>query len=375
LEPLDPKSRAWAEVDLGALARNYRLLRERAGRELIPVVKADGYGHGAVPVARTLAGEGARLLGVVTLGEARALREAGVRAGLLLLGALLDAAEADAALALDLEIVATRLDALELLEAAAKRAGSGARARVHLKVDTGMGRLGLARQEVAAAAGRLAASRGLELRGLMTHLADADDLHSPRTDEQRRALGAALACLRAARLEPAWIHADNSAGILRGCWPEATAARPGIGLYGADPFVGHGEKLEPVMSLYARVCHAKSVARGARIGYGGDYTAAAPARILTLALGYADGFPRAARGHTLGLRGVRLPLAGRVSCDLICAQAPAEWRDELGAAALIFGRCGELRIPVEELAAAAGTISYEILTRIGPRIPRVYVRT
>jgi alanine racemase len=375
LEPLDPTSRAWAEVDLGCLARNFRRLRERAGRELIPVVKADGYGHGAVPVARTLVAEGARLLAVVTLGEARQLREAELRAGVLLLGPLLAPAEADTALALDLDIVATRLETLELLEASARRAGGGTRGRVHLKLDTGMGRLGLSPGDLGAAAALLRGAAGLELAGLMSHLADADEPGSPRTAAQRRALGAALECVRAAGLRPGWVHIDNSAGIVGGCWPEASAARPGIGLYGAGPLPGRPAGLEPVMSLYARVCHSKRVPAGARIGYGGEYVARADARILTLEVGYADGYPRSATGHRIGLRGRRLPLAGRVSCDLICAEAPLDWSGEVGEAALVFGRSGALTIPVEELAAAAGTISYEILTRIGPRIPRVYVRS
>jgi alanine racemase len=133
-----------------------------------------------------------------------------------------------------------------------------------------------------------------------------------------------------------------------------------------------GPPLEPVMSLFARVCHAKDVPAGARVGYGGTWIAREPARVLTLSLGYADGYPRAAHSHRVGLRGARLALAGRVSCDLICAVAAPGSRDEVGAPALIFGRDASLSIPVEELSDAAGTISYEILTRIGPRVPRIH---
>jgi alanine racemase len=368
---IDPRTRAWAEVDLTALVRNYRWLEARAGgRKLIAVVKADGYGHGAVPVARALRGAGAELLAVATLDEARALRAAGERGALLLLGPLLTRAEVDLALALELAVAATRIEVLELLAQAA--AASGRFLPVHLKLDTGMARLGLSLAELDAALARLRSSSHLRLDGVMSHLAEADDASSPRTREQRERLGAALASIRAAGHEPAWIHVDNSAGIVRGCWPQASAARPGIALYGGAPTRERGEPLEPVMSLFARVCHAKDVPAGARVGYGGTWVASEPARVLTLALGYADGFPRAAGSHRIGLRGARLPLAGRVSCDLICAVAARGSRGEVGQAALIFGRDGELRVPVDELADAAGTISYEILTRIGPRVPRIH---
>ena len=370
VEAAEATSRAWAEIDLGALVRNYRRLRERAGgRETIAVVKADAYGHGAVPVARALAGAGAEMLAVVTPGEARELREAGVEAGILLLGPLLDAREVESCLALDLDLAATRLEALALFDACARRVGR--RARVHLKLDTGMGRVGLAASELPRAVETLRASRSLELAGLMTHLAQADDAGSPETGRQRRRLGEAVASLRAAGLEPRRIHCDNSAGVARGCWPGATAVRPGIALYGAQPALDRDLPLEPAMSLRARVCHAKTVPAGAAVGYGGDYRAARPTRIVSVALGYADGFPRSAAGFRLGAGGARLPLAGRVSCDLVCAEADGA-NVEVGDALLVFGRDAGGSIPVEELADAAGTISYEILVRVGARIPRVY---
>lgn len=358
-------------MDLGALVHNYRWLEGRAGeRKLIPVVKADGYGHGAGPVARALRAAGAELLAVAALDEAHALRAQGDAGALLMLGPLLTRAEADVALELGLAVAATRLESLELLAGAATAAGR--ELAVHLKLDTGMARLGLAEAELEPALRALRASPRLRLEGLMSHLAEADDRDSPRTAQQRERLGAALGRVRSQGFAPRWIHVDNSAGIANGCWPEASAARPGIALYGAAPTLERGEPLEPVMSLFARVCHAKDVPRGARVGYGGTWTAAEPARVLTLALGYADGFPRSAGAHRVGLRGARLALAGRVSCDLICALAAAGSRAEVGEAALIFGRDAELRIPVDELADAAGTISYEILTRIGPRVPRIY---
>jgi len=368
---VDPRARAWAEVDLGALVRNYRWLAQRAeGRALIPVVKADGYGHGAVAVARALRTAGAELLAVATLDEARALRAAGDGRDLLLLGPLLSRREIECALALELAVAATRLEVLELLSVCA--AAAGRPLAIHLKIDTGMGRLGISPDELDAALVRLRAAAHLRLDGVMSHLAEADDAESPRTSAQRALLGDALSRVRAAGFAPRWVHVDNSAGIARGCWPEATAARPGIALYGASPSRARGEPLEPVMSLFTRVCHAKDVPAGARIGYGGTWVAPGPARVLTLAIGYADGFPRAAAGHRVGVRGQLLPLAGRVSCDLICALAAPGSRGEVGEPALIFGRAGPVSIPVDAFADAAGTISYEVLTRIGARIPRIH---
>jgi len=178
--------------------------------------------------------------------------------------------------------------------------------------------------------------------------------------------------VRAAGFAPDWIHLDNSAGIARGATPGTNAVRPGLWLWGADPLLEGGHALEPVMSLFARVCHAKIVPPGTKIGYGGTFVARETSRILTLAIGYADGLPRAVGGKIdVGWRGRRVPLVGRVSCDLSSAAVAGDEPVEPGDAVLIFGRAGSLEIPVEELARAAGTNSYEILVRIGPRIPRI----
>lgn len=358
-------------MDLGALARNLRALRARApGRRMIAVLKAGAYGHGAVPVARALEAEGCEAVAVMTLDEGAELRAAGVRAPILLLEPLLQPADADSALAHDLVAVVSRPELVDWLDAAAARAGR--EARFHLKLDTGMGRLGLAPADLPALLERARRARHVRLDGVLTHLAEADDPRSPVTARQRALFTDLVAAVRAAGFAPDWVHADNSAGIAHGGTPGTNAARPGISLWGIDPTQEGGHALEPVMSLWTRVCHVKTVGPGTKIGYGGDYVTRETARIATLALGYADGLPRAVGGKIeVGWRGKRLPLVGRVSCDLATAAAHGGAAIAPGEPVLVFGRSPELDLPVEDVARAAGTIAYEILVRIGPRVPRV----
>ena len=365
------RTRAWAEIDRGALVRNFRAIRARAGgRRLIAVVKADAYGHGAVMVARALAADGCDAFAVISVDEALELRDAGVREPILVLGGLLEPGEADTALARDVTPVVSRVETLDWLARAAARASRPA--AFHLKLDTGMGRLGLVPEDLPLFLERLREATSVRLAGVMTHLAEADDALAPATERQRVTFSELVARVRAAGFAPDWIHVDNSAGIARGATPGTNAVRPGLWLWGAEPMLAGGNALEPVMSLFARVCHTKTVRAGTKIGYGGDFVARETSRILTLAIGYADGLPRAVGGKVeVGWRGRRVPLVGRVSCDLATAAVPGAEPAEPGDAVLIFGRSGALEIPVEEVARAAGTISYEILARIGPRVPRI----
>lgn len=368
----DPVSgrRTWAEIDLDALKRNLSVLRVRAGdRRVIGVVKADAYGHGAAAVSRALLEAGCEALAVATLEEARVLREAGIAAPVLLLQGLGHPDEAAPALHSHLSAAVGRVDAVEPLEAAAARAGR--RFPIHLKFDTGMGRLGFRPEDVDAILKRVSGSSRLEVEGLMSHLADADDPLSVTPIRQRERFDAIVARVRERGIRPPWIHMDSSAGVAHGPTPGTTAIRPGLALYGADPTLDGLLSLEPVMTLCSRAIHAKTVAPGDRIGYGGEFIATEPTRILTLPIGYADGLPRAAGGRfSPGLRGRRVPLVGRVSMDLATLDAGPDSRAEVGEEVLIFGRKADLTIRVEELAAAVGTIAYEVLVGIGPRVPR-----
>ena len=337
---------------------------------MIAVVKADAYGHGAVLVARALSSDGCDAFAVISVDEALELREAGIREPILVLGGLLEPDEADTALARDVTPVLSRVETLDWLAKAASRANR--QAAFHLKLDTGMGRLGLAAEDLPVFLERLGAASELRLEGVMSHLAEADTVEAEATERQRALFAELFARVRAAGFAPEWIHVDNSAGIARGATPGTNAVRPGLWLWGAEPMLAGGHALEPVMSLFARVCHTKVVGKGTKIGYGGDFVARETSRILTLSIGYADGLPRAVGGKIdVGWRGRRVPLVGRVSCDLASAAVPGDERVAPGDAVLIFGRSGALAIPVEEVARAAGTISYEILARIGPRVPRI----
>ena len=365
------RSRVWAEIDLGAAARNFRAIRARAdGRRVIAVVKANAYGHGAILFARALSAERCDAFAVISVEEAAELRAAGVREPLLVLGGPMAPAEADRALALDASLVVSRVEALDWLDAAAARAGRTA--DFQLELDTGMGRLGFAPDDLAAALAKIRAAKRLRLDGVMSHLACADDAASPETARQRARFAELVGAVRAGGFAPSWVHLDNSAGLARGATPGSDAVRPGISLYGIDPTLEGGHALEPVMSLFARVAHAKTVAAGTPIGYGGDWRAPERSRVATLALGYADGLPRAASGKIdVGLRGRRARVVGRISCDLAMAALPADAQTAAGDVALVFGRGEGMEIPVHELARAVGTISYEILVRIGPRVPRL----
>lgn len=366
----DQRTRAWAEIDLDALVRNYRMLRECAGgRRVIAVVKANAYGHGAVPVTRALAAAGCDAFAVITMDEARELRAAGIARPILLLGGLLAAGEADESALLDLVPVVSRLDQLEWLGAAAAR--TGRRICVHAKVDTGMCRLGFSVDALDEALVRIGRARGLVLDGLMSHLAEADCIDAPATARQRERFADALARVRAKGFDPEWIHLDNSPSVLHGPTPGTTAVRPGLGLYGADPTDEGGHDLAPVMTLVARVCHVRDVPAGTPVGYDGAYLTTAATRILTISIGYADGLPRAAGGRFCALlRGRRVPLVGRVSCDLSMIDAGVGV-GEVGDEVLLFGRRGEDAVDVRELAETVDTIAYEILVGIGQRIPRI----
>jgi len=345
-------------VDLNAVRSNVESLRRRlpADTRFIAVIKAGGYGHGARPVAEAALAAGAWGLAVVTLEEAAEVRDLLPPERILVLGPLLveDAPEAAAS------GHALGVSTLPLATALAAAAGER-RVPVHLKLDTGMGRYGAQPAEFAEIARFIAAEPSLELAGTWSHLATSDsDPGFARVQLERfRAATDGLPGLR---------HLANSRGVLN--HPEAAldAVRVGIAMYGCeDP------GLEPALQLRARVAQVKSVAAGTPIGYGRTWTARAPARIATVSIGYADGVHRARsnRGEVL-VRGRRAPLVGAVSMDSITLDVSALPEVEAGDAATLIGADGSERIRAEEAAGWSGTISYEVLTAIGPRVERVY---
>ncbi len=362
-------------VDLAALRHNYLQLRQRLspGVQLLAVVKADAYGHGLIPAARILAAAGAEYLGVASLDEGLALRQEGLDLPILLLMGIIPQ-ESQAAVAADLEVVLYRKDVAQALEEAGRSLGK--KARVHLKVDTGMGRLGITPAEVLPFLESLKNSSYLVVPGLISHLAMADIADKTYT---RKQLQEFLTLLTAAR-EQGWelplSHIANSAALVD--FPEAHfgMARPGISLYGSPPSPERswGVDLKPVMSFTTQVLQLKRLPPGSSISYGGTYTTKDWCDLAVLPVGYCNGYPRllSNRGQVL-LKGRRAPIRGRVCMNLIMVEVNHIPDVTEGEPATLLGEDGGDRLTADDLAAWAETISYEIYCALGSANPRHFV--
>jgi len=363
--------RALARVNVAAIERNVaRLRRELApGTGLCAVVKADGYGHGAVAAARAALAGGASRIAVVAAGEAAALRDAGLDVPLLVMGAL-SPEELDVALVAGAEVVAW---SEAFVAAVAARGGGG----VHVKLDTGMGRLGTRDAAVATrTAEAAAATDGVVLAGAMTHFATADDRADAFMAEQLARFAAWAWPLRAAH--PGLVlHAANSAATLRDPAAHFDLVRTGVAIYGLDPF---GEDaaaagLEPALELHSYVAAVKPMQAGDSAGYGRRFIATAPTHVATLPIGYGDGVRRGLTNNAdVLIGGVRRPLVGTVSMDNVTVEVGAPAAAAVGDAAVLIGAQGGERITAEEIARRLDTINYEVTCGLLPRVPRVYHR-
>jgi alanine racemase len=358
--------RAWLEIDTGALARNFRrVAAATAPARVLPVVKADAYGHGAVIVARALEPEGAAGFAVALVEEGIELRRAGVAAPVLVLSPTPPGAE-DALLGFGLVPVVSAPDQLERI--AAVGAAAGRRIPVHLKFDSGMTRLGFPAEDAAATLDRVRRDPALELVGLLSHLAEAEDPGSPANARQIEVYRGLLGLLRAAERERVTLHLANSAGALALPDSRHDLVRVGLAIYGIAP-PGAAIALEPVMSVVSELVQVREVAPGTRAGYGGRWTAGRPSRVGVVPVGYADGYPWRAEGKASALvRGRRAPLAGAVSMDLVLLDL-TDTGGEVGDRVTLVGRDGGEAVPAAELAAHAGTLVYEILCHFGLRLP------
>jgi alanine racemase len=359
-------------VDLDAIGHNLAAIRARTAVPVMAVVKANAYGHGLVPVARHLESLGVDQLGVAFLEEGIALRAAGVRIPILVMGGIFGP-QAPQFIAHGLEATVSSLDKLRQVEAAAEAAGR--KADVHLKIDTGMERIGVHSYSAGAFIEAAVASRWCDIKGVYSHLACADDPDSPMTALQVERF--AEACAHFDRLgAPMPVrHLANSGGVLhfRDTWLDMV--RPGIVVYGVlpDPASRATMDLRPALSLLSQVVYFKVVKAGRPVSYGATWAPAVDTRVVTIPIGYGDGWPRAlsSRGEVL-VRGVRYPVVGRICMDQFMVdigRGSAFNEDEV----VLVGRQGGEAIPVEEVAATAGTIPYEILTGLNLRIPRHYV--
>jgi alanine racemase len=364
-------ARAVAYVDSGAVERNCALLKARLeAAELCAVVKADGYGHGATACAAAAVAGGATWLAVATAAEAADLRRDGVGERLLILGAL-TRADLELALTADADVVAWSEDFARL---AAEVASADRPARLHVKLDTGMGRLGTRDPAEALRVAAFAGDAGsLETAGLMTHFATADVLDSRFFDEQLARFQPVAEEFR--RLYPdAVVHAANSSATLRSRAAHFDMARCGIAIYGLDPFgkdaLEHG--LEPALELHSYVADVKEVAPGETVGYGCTWAPPAPTNVAVLPIGYGDGYRRALSNKAdVLIRGRRRRVVGTVSMDNVTVDVGPGTDVRRNDDVTLIGAQGTERVSAEELARLADTINFEIATGISARVPRV----
>jgi alanine racemase len=363
-----------AFIDLRALAHNFQEARDRAqGRKILAVVKAQAYGHGAIRVSKHLLGLGADTLGVALVEEGRELREAGIEAPILVMGAVVPG-QAEALAALRLTPVVFTLPMARALSSAAR--AQKTQVPVHIKIDTGMGRVGIAPEDAPAFIKELEGLEGLVVQGLMTHFAEAD-LHDKKfAAMQMDRFGTLLKELDAQGTAVPLRHAANSAALLDYQQALFTMVRPGLMLYGYNPLEGKalGADLLPVLSLVTRIAFLKKVPAGIPISYGRTFVTKRESLIATLPIGYADGYSRGLsnKGEVL-VRGVRAPIAGRVCMDMCMLDVTGVPGVCEGDEVVLIGKQVNERITADDIAAKTGTIAYEVLCGISSRVPRVYV--
>ncbi len=372
----------WAEVSLATLRQNFRIVQKHVGANVTvcAVVKADAYGHGAVECSRALEAEGAKWLGVTSLDEAIPLREAGIRANILLMTGFWRGEES--------EIIHLRLTPtvwepwhIETLELAA--AAMGVQHPVHLKVDTGMGRLGVAVAQLPGVLDALRTARHLMLEGFSTHLASSEVMDAPSVAEQERSFDVAQRLAREAGMEPKFVHMANTAAVIsrRETWN--TMVRPGVALYGYYlPFQRAGREVsggtlrlpvKPVLIWKTRILSLRDFDANQPLGYGATYVTKAPAHVAVLPVGYADGYNRqlSNRGRVM-VREHYAPIVGRISMDLTLVDVTGIQGVAVGDEVILLGTCDGMTVDALEHAELANSTPYEILCNISKRVPRRY---
>ena len=366
---------SWIEVDVEAVRHNFRLFRNLVPKttSVFAVVKADAYGHGAIPVARALAQEGAEVLCVARVEEALELRAAGIETPILVFAPPLGP-QAMAAAGKNISLTISSVEHLAAVSHAA--AATGVDIPVHLKVDVGMGRLGIAPGDALTLAQVVLGRPGIILAGVMTHFPCADSGQKETTLHQLKSFKEVRRAFHEAGIYPRYFHCANSAAALD--FPEShlDAIRPGISLYGLMPSLDvlARPELRPAMALRSRITFLKEVPTSTPLSYGGTFVTDRPSRIATVPVGYADGYPRPASNRATGLlHGHRVPQVGRVCMDQILFDVTDVEQVSAGDTITLFGEDGGVFLSAEELAVASGTIGYEITTRIGKRLPR-YIR-
>jgi alanine racemase len=370
----------WVEISLSKLRRNVQCIRELAGaRKVMAVIKADAYGHGAVPVAKCLAECGMDWFGVATVEEAVELRAAGIHQPVLLLGGLY---MSDPAHLIEYRLTPSISSTMRLDTYAECARRYGQPIEFHLKVDSGLGRLGLPLDRVKAFVDHYRELEGLQLKGLFTHLASAEDLVASQTDEQAQHFATALEQLRRLQVEPEWVHVSNSAALLAGRNFSENLVRIGGLLFGYSVplIVPPGQELpkvpefEPVLTFKSRIVYMKDVPSGTPLGYSAAFYTRRPSRIATVPVGYADGLSHALsnRGYAI-VRGRRARIVGSISMDLSLLDVTDISGTNIGDEVILMGQSDRCSITATEIAQLLDTVPYEVLCSIGKRVPRIYV--
>jgi alanine racemase len=360
----------WVEIDLDRFAQNVAVIARSLteGSRLVAVIKADGYGHGAVETAKRLTAERVAMIAVSLLEEALELRRAGITLPVLVLGPL---TSGQIPIAVDNNITIGVIGPEELAavcDVARKRDVS-----IHLKLDSGMGRMGVIESELPAVIEMIRSVPRLRVEGIYTHFANADDASDSFTELQIANYDRMVAALRERGINAPQHHFANSAATLRGLVRPGDFARVGIALFGPERIAMTAGTIEPVLRWRTEILRLKELPAGHAIGYGTTFRTTRPSRIATLPVGYADGYDRSLSNNAdVLVRGRRAPVVGRVSMDLVTIDVTGIDGVSSGDEVVLIGAQGDEIITAEELAAKAQTISYEVLCRIGARVPRVY---
>ncbi|MGE0880829.1 MAG: alanine racemase [Acidimicrobiia bacterium] len=367
---------AWAVVDLGAIRENVAWLRSVASpATVLAVVKADGYGHGSVRVAEAALAAGAEGLGVALVAEGAVLRSAGLRSPILLLSEPFPE-EIDEMISLDLEpMVYSSARIADIGDAALRR---GANVAVHLKIDTGMHRVGARPEDAVALASLIQRHPALRLAAVATHLAVADEPRNPYSERQLDRIDGVLRALDHAGIDVPHVHTANSAGTIAHGGARRDLVRVGIAMYGIAPSAGMvvpGDGLRPALSLRARVSYVKQVDAGEALSYGLRYRFNRTSTVATIPIGYADGVPRRLHDHggEVLVNGRRRPIAGAVTMDQLMVDCGDDDGVTRGDEVVLIGRQGDDEITATEWAEKLGTIAYEIVCGISARVPRRYL--
>ncbi|HEV2827350.1 MAG TPA: alanine racemase [Pyrinomonadaceae bacterium] len=368
----------WAEINRDALAANFHTVKQHVGPgvSVLAVMKANAYGHGAVQCARRLEREGADWFGVALPEEGIELRNAGIAKPILCLAGFWKG-QASLCLQQQLVPVVYRLDLIDALDLAARERNTVA--DVHVKIDTGMGRLGVRFDEVSEFAGALKRFQNIRVDGIMTHFAAADEPScGPLTKDQIQRFENAVAAFRAQGFNPTYQHLSNSAAIFGQATAWGNMVRPGGVLYGLWRDIlapaDRGVNLRPVMSLHSRITLLKWVPEGETVGYGCTFEASRKTLVATIPIGYDDGYVRAMsnRGHAI-IRGVYATVIGRISMDLTLIDVTNVPDVEVDDEIILIGSDAVLSVTAEDMAKTAGTLSYEVTCGIGERVPRIYL--